>query len=101
MAPATRPNVILASFGDMRRVPGTSTDLLSLRARGADMWVVYAPTDAVRVAAAHPDRQVVFLAVGFETTAPANAMASSPRSTTRHGRRSWPSWPPRRRTGGR
>lgn len=75
MALAARPDVILTSFGDMLRVPGTSTDLLSLRARGADIRVVYAPTDALRVATAHPNRQVVFLAVGFETTAPANAMA--------------------------
>ncbi|ARX88614.1 hydrogenase formation protein HupD [Streptomyces alboflavus] len=75
MALAARPDVILTSFGDMLRVPGTSTDLLSLRARGADVRVVYAPTDAVRVATAHPDREVVFLAVGFETTAPADAMA--------------------------
>ncbi|MFD0418686.1 hydrogenase formation protein HypD [Streptomyces sp. NPDC127108] len=75
LALAARPDVILTSFGDMLRVPGTSTDLLSLRARGADVRVVYSPTDAVRVAAANPGRQVVFLAVGFETTAPANAMA--------------------------
>jgi len=75
MAVAARPGVILTSFGDMLRVPGTDTDLLSLRARGADVRVVYAPMDAVRLAAAHPDRDVVFLAVGFETTAPANAMA--------------------------
>ncbi|KUF12887.1 hydrogenase formation protein HypD [Streptomyces silvensis] len=75
MALATRPNVILTSFGDMLRVPGTSTDLLCLRARGADVRVVYSPTDAVRTAVAHPDRHVVLLAVGFETTAPANAMA--------------------------
>ncbi|WP_181806644.1 hydrogenase formation protein HypD [Streptomyces shenzhenensis] len=75
MAIAARPGVILTSFGDMLRVPGTGTDLLSLRARGADVRVVYAPMDAVRLAAAHPDRQVVFLAVGFETTAPANATA--------------------------
>ncbi len=75
MAVAARPGVILTSFGDMLRVPGTDTDLLSLRARGADVRVVYAPMDAVRLAADHPDRQVVFLAVGFETTAPANATA--------------------------
>jgi hydrogenase expression/formation protein HypD len=67
--------VIFTSFGDMLRVPGSETDLLSLRARGADVRVVYAPMDAVRLAAAHPDREVVFLAVGFETTAPANATA--------------------------
>ncbi|MEU9545041.1 MULTISPECIES: hydrogenase formation protein HypD [Streptomyces] len=75
MAVAARPGVILTSFGDMLRVPGSDTDLLSLRARGADVRVVYAPMDAVRLAAEHPDREVVFLAVGFETTAPANAMA--------------------------
>jgi len=75
MAVAARPEVTLTSFGDMLRVPGTHTDLLSLRARGADVRVVYAPMDAVRIAADHPDRQVVFLAVGFETTAPANATA--------------------------
>ena len=71
MAIAARPGVILTSFGDMLRVPGTDTDLLSLRARGADVRVVYAPMDAVRLAAEHPDKEVVFLAVGFETTAPA------------------------------
>ncbi|WP_405595560.1 hydrogenase formation protein HypD [Streptomyces sp. NBC_01410] len=75
MAVAARPGVILTSFGDMLRVPGSSTDLLSLRARGADVRVVYTPMDAVRLAAELPDREVVFLAVGFETTAPANAMA--------------------------
>jgi hydrogenase expression/formation protein HypD len=75
MAIAARPGVILTSFGDMLRVPGTRTDLLSLRAPSADVRVVYAPMDAVRLAAAHPDREVVFLAVGFETTAPANAAA--------------------------
>ena len=75
MAIAARPGVVLTSFGDMLRVPGTDTDLLSLRARGADVRVVYAPMDAVRLAAELPDREVVFLAVGFETTAPANATA--------------------------
>ncbi|CAM5341997.1 hydrogenase formation protein HypD [Streptomyces chartreusis] len=75
MAIAARPGVILTSFGDMLRVPGTDTDLLSLRARGADVRVVYAPMDAVRLASEHPDEEVVFLAVGFETTAPANATA--------------------------
>lgn len=72
---AVLPGVTLTSFGDMLRVPGSSTDLLALRARGADVRAVYSPMDAVRVAAAEPDRQVVFLAVGFETTAPANALA--------------------------
>ncbi|MFD1657457.1 hydrogenase formation protein HypD [Streptomyces caeni] len=75
MAIAARPGVIFTSFGDMLRVPGSDTDLLSLRARGADVRVVYTPMDAVRLAAGQPDHEVVFLAVGFETTAPANAMA--------------------------
>ncbi|WP_424887075.1 hydrogenase formation protein HypD [Streptomyces sp. XH2] len=75
MAVAARPGVILTSFGDMLRVPGSRTDLLALRARGADVRVVYTPMDAVDLAEHHPDRDVVFLAVGFETTAPANAMA--------------------------
>jgi hydrogenase expression/formation protein HypD len=72
---AAWPDVIFTSFGDMLRVPGTSTDLLALKARGADVRVVYTPLDAVEIAVANPDRQVVFFAVGFETTAPANAMA--------------------------
>jgi hydrogenase expression/formation protein HypD len=67
--------VILTSFGDMLRVPGSDTDLLSAKAEGADVRMVYSPLDAVRIARATPDRQVVFFAVGFETTAPANAMA--------------------------
>ncbi|WP_306322075.1 MULTISPECIES: hydrogenase formation protein HypD [unclassified Streptomyces] len=73
---AARPGVVFTSFGDMLRVPGSTTDLLSLRARGADVRVVYSPMEAVRLAVQHPDREVVFLAVGFETTAPANAMAA-------------------------
>lgn len=72
---ASRPEVIFTSFGDMLRVPGSRTDLLELRARGADVRVVYTPLDAVRLARAHPDRRVVFFGIGFETTAPANAMA--------------------------
>jgi hydrogenase expression/formation protein HypD len=75
MAIAARPEVILTSFGDMLRVPGSRTDLLALKARGADVRVVYSPMDAVTLAGQRPDKQVVFLAVGFETTAPANAMA--------------------------
>ena len=75
MAIAARPGTILASFGDMLRVPGSHTDLLALKARGADVRVVYSPMDAVALARRAPDKQVVFLAVGFETTAPANAMA--------------------------
>jgi hydrogenase expression/formation protein HypD len=72
---ASRPGVIFTSFGDMLRVPGSRGDLLGLRSHGADVRVVYSPLDAVRIAAEHPDRPVVFFAVGFETTAPANAMA--------------------------
>lgn len=73
---AVRPDVVFCSFGDMLRVPGSRGDLLALKARGSDVRVVYSPLDAVRLAAAHPDRQVVFFAIGFETTAPANAMAA-------------------------
>jgi hydrogenase expression/formation protein HypD len=72
---ARRPEVVLCSFGDMLRVPGSGNDLLQARAAGADVRIVYSPLDAVRVAADNPDRTVVFFAVGFETTAPANAMA--------------------------
>ncbi len=71
---ATRPDVVFTSYGDMLRVPGSNTDLLSLKARGSDVRVVYSPMDAVRIAIDEPERQVVFFAVGFETTAPANAM---------------------------
>jgi hydrogenase expression/formation protein HypD len=73
---AARPGVILCSFGDMLRVPGSAVDLLQLKARGCDVRVVYSPLDALKVAEANPDRQVVFFAIGFETTAPANAMAA-------------------------
>ena len=75
LAIASRPEVIFASFGDMLRVPGSRTSLAQLRAAGADVRVVYSPMDAVGLARANPDRQVVFFAVGFETTAPANAGA--------------------------
>ncbi|MFJ8962613.1 hydrogenase formation protein HypD [Lentzea sp. NPDC102401] len=75
LAIAARPEVVFTSYGDMLRVPGTSGDLLTLKARGADVRVVYTPLDAVRIAQENPGREVVFLAVGFETTAPANAMA--------------------------
>jgi hydrogenase expression/formation protein HypD len=73
---AERPGVILCSFGDMLRVPGGAGDLLAAKSRGADVRAVYSPLDALAAARAHPDRQVVFFAVGFETTAPANAMAA-------------------------
>lgn len=72
---ARRPEVTFCSFGDMLRVPGSQCDLLKLKAQGSDIRVVYSPLDAVDLAAAHPERQVVFFAIGFETTAPANAMA--------------------------
>jgi hydrogenase expression/formation protein HypD len=72
---AEREEVIFTSFGDMLRVPGSRGDLLGLKARGADVRVVYSPLDALAIARAHPDRRVVFFGVGFETTAPANAMA--------------------------
>jgi hydrogenase expression/formation protein HypD len=75
LAIAARPGVIFTSFGDMLRVPGSATDLLSVKARGGDVRMVYSPLDAVKLAQQHPDREVVFFAVGFETTAPANAMA--------------------------
>lgn len=72
---AARPEVIFTSFGDMLRVPGSECDLQQVRARGGEVRVVYSPLDALELAIRHPERQVVFFAVGFETTAPANAMA--------------------------
>lgn len=72
---AARPEVIFCSFGDMLRVPGSAVDLLRVKAQSGDVRIVYSPTDAVAIARANPDRQVVFFGVGFETTAPANAMA--------------------------
>lgn len=72
---AGRPGVIFCSFGDMLRVPGSRMDLLSVKAAGGDVRIVYSPLDAVKLARENPDRQIVFFAVGFETTAPANAMA--------------------------
>jgi hydrogenase expression/formation protein HypD len=75
IAIARLPEVILTSFGDMLRVPGSSTDLLRAKSEGADVRMVYSPLDALGLAQQNPDRQVVFFAVGFETTAPANAMA--------------------------
>ncbi len=72
---AARPDVIFTSFGDMLRVPGSECDLLQIRARGGQVRVVYSPLDALELARRNPSKQVVFFAVGFETTAPANAMA--------------------------
>ena len=75
LALAARPDVIFTSFGDMLRVPGSDCDLLQIRARGGAVRIVYSPLDALELARKTPDKQVVFFAVGFETTAPANAMA--------------------------
>ncbi|HXF05308.1 MAG TPA: hydrogenase formation protein HypD, partial [Blastocatellia bacterium] len=72
---ASRPDVIFCSFGDMLRVPGTEKDLLTVKASGGDVRIVYSPLDALKIAEENPTKQVVFFAVGFETTAPANAMA--------------------------
>lgn len=72
---AAQPGVIFCSFGDMLRVPGTDADLFQIKGRGGDVRVVYSPLDAVELAVKNPDRQVVFFGVGFETTAPANAMS--------------------------
>jgi hydrogenase expression/formation protein HypD len=71
---ARRPEVIFCSFGDMLRVPGSNGDLSSIKSRGADVRVVYSPLDCLKIARANPEKQVVFFAIGFETTAPANAM---------------------------
>ncbi len=75
LAIAVKPGVIFCSFGDMLRVPGSRDNLFAVKAAGGDVRVVYSPLDAVKLAHAQPDREVVFLAIGFETTAPANAMA--------------------------
>jgi len=75
LAIAGRPEVIFTSYGDMLRVPGSGRDLFSVRAAGGDVRVVYSPLDAVKLAQHNPGRQVVFFAIGFETTAPANAMS--------------------------
>ncbi len=75
LAIASRPEVIFCSYGDMLRVPGTDKDLFSIKAAGGDVRVVYTPLDAVKIARQNPDKQVVFFAIGFETTAPANVMS--------------------------
>ena len=75
LAIAARDEVIFTSFGDMLRVPGSSDDLFRVKSRGGDVRMVYSPLEAVKLARENPDREVVFLAVGFETTAPGNAMA--------------------------
>src|SRR4249920_369412 len=75
LAIAQEPDVIFCSFGDMLRVPGSEDDLLILKSRGADVRVVYSPIDCLKIARANPTKKVVFFAIGFETTAPGNAMA--------------------------
>ena len=75
LALASTDGVTVASFGDMMRVPGSESDLLKAKADGADIRIVYSPLDAVKIAAGNPDRKVVFFAIGFETTAPANALS--------------------------
>jgi hydrogenase expression/formation protein HypD len=72
---ASNPEVIFTSYGDMLRVPGSQSDLFSVRASGRDIRVVYSSLDAIRIAQDNPEKQVVFFAIGFETTAPANAMS--------------------------
>ncbi|MFO1501377.1 MAG: hydrogenase formation protein HypD [Verrucomicrobiota bacterium] len=72
---ASQPGVIFCSFGDMLRVPGSESDLLSVKASGGDVRVLYSPLDALKIALENPQHEVVFFAVGFETTAPANALA--------------------------
>lgn len=75
LAIAARPDVIFTSYGDMLRVPGSDRDLFSIRASGGDVHVVYSPLDAIKIARENPEKQVVFFAIGFETTAPPNVMA--------------------------
>ncbi|MEK7724914.1 MAG: hydrogenase formation protein HypD, partial [Acidobacteriota bacterium] len=75
LAIAAKPNVVFCSFGDMLRVPGSEKDLFRIKSEGGDIRTVYSPLDAVKLAVDNPDKEVVFFGVGFETTAPANAMA--------------------------
>ncbi len=75
VAIASRPDVIFVSYGDMLRVPGSRSDLFRVKADGGDVRIAYSPMEAVKIAQKNPQRQVVFFGVGFETTAPANAMA--------------------------
>ena len=75
LAIAARPGVIFCSFGDMLRVPGNEKDLFRIKSEGSDVRIVYSPLDALKIARENPEREVVFFGIGFETTAPANAMA--------------------------
>src|SRR3989338_1962315 len=72
---AAREDVIFCSFGDMLRVPGSAKDLFAVKALGGDVRIVYSPLDALKLARSHPDKQIVFFAVGFETTAPPHPVA--------------------------
>src|SRR6202034_2277882 len=74
---ARQANVIFCSFGDMLRVPGSDGDLFTIKSLGGDVRIVYSPLDCIKIARTNPDKQVVFFAIGFETTAPANAMLAS------------------------
>lgn len=76
IALALRPEVILVSYGDMLRVPGSNSDLFRVKAQGGDVRIAYSPIEALKIARTNPNRKVVFLAIGFETTAPANAMVA-------------------------
>ena len=75
LAIASRPGVIFCSFGDMLRVPGSAKDLFRVKSEGGDIRIVYSPLDALKIARDNPTKEVVFFGIGFETTAPANAMA--------------------------
>src|SRR5690606_20358731 len=75
IAIASLPNTIMVSFGDMLRVPGSKADLFQVKAAGGDVRVVYSPLECIKIAQENPAKEVVFFGVGFETTAPANAMA--------------------------
>jgi hydrogenase expression/formation protein HypD len=75
IALASRPEIIFTSYGDMLRVPGSERDLFSVKAEGGDVRIVYSPLDALKIASQNPDKTIVFFGIGFETTAPANAMA--------------------------
>lgn len=77
LAIAAKPSMIFCSFGDMLRVPGSQKDLFRIKSEGGDIRIVYSPLDALKIARENPGRQVVFFGIGFETTAPANAMAIS------------------------
>ena len=105
MALAGEPDVIMTSFGDMMRVPGSNGSFFDAKARGTDIRMVYSPLDSLKIARQNPDKQVIFMAIGFETTAPSTAMTvlraaaegltellRSSATTSRSSRRSRPSW---------